>query len=295
MSENESGEEDLRFSGGHYASNRAASVACKVVRFVLSACESQNTIIGKNRLQSLAKDVAHQENCSRIPFTQLLDQVNGILRDIYGYELVGLPPKHAMTGRSSSPKKVGEDKTGSKASRFILINSMPLLTELEDLRLEQSSTLYKGFILNEDRFQDNLNGINTIDNALETHQDLVFKGLLTLVISIILFSKNNILQLELFNHMKSYGIPTDGSRIPVLNWTIDEFIKSLDRKEYILKLEENSEVEGDIISYRIGRRTQQEFGIDALIKMVRQVLGLDKGLISHLREDIKKSIGDSYT
>ncbi|AQZ15940.1 NSE3 (YDR288W) [Zygosaccharomyces parabailii] len=294
MSDNESGEEDRIIGPEEYATNRAVLVARKVVRFVLSASESQNVVFGKTRLQTVAKDASQQENCPRIQFAQLLNQVNSILKDIYGYELVGLPPRQTSVARAS-PRKAGEDKIGSKASRFILLNIMPLLPELEELRSEQCSSLYKGFLFNRDHFEDNLNGIRTIESALETHQDLVFKGLLTVILSIILFSKNNILQQELFKLLESYGVPTDGTRIPVLDWTIDELMKSLDRKEYVLKLEENSEVEGDVTSYRIGRRTQLEFSIDALVEMVRQVLGLDDGLLARLKEDIKKNIGDSYT
>ncbi|CAR29766.1 hypothetical protein ZYGR_0AD04500 [Zygosaccharomyces rouxii] len=302
MSQNDY-EEDFRIDAEEYGDDKAVVVARKVVRFILSSCESQNTIIAKGRLQNVAKEYANQENCTRIPFNTLLYEVNSILEDIYGYNLVGLPPKMGPnmatsqnTGNNNSNTNGNnkEDKSATKASRFILLNTMKSIPELDEARLDQSGSLYKSVLRDESYVQENFNSSSTVGNTLSTHQDLVFKGLLTVVICIIVFSKNNILQQELFGYLESYGVPTDGSKIPILKWNIDDFVKTLDKREYVVRMEQNSDVEGNITSYRIGRRTQQEFGIDALVEMMRQVLGLDVNQTPHLKEDIKKNIGDSY-
>lgn len=303
MSQNEY-EEDSRIAAEEYGDDKTVVVSRKVVRFILSNCESQNTIIARGRLQNVAKEYANQENCTRIPFSTLLSEVNNILEDIYGYKLIGLPPKvgtnmgpsqNVGNSTSNTSDNNKDDKTTTKASRFILLNVMKSIPELDETLLDQSSSLYKSVLGDENGVQENLNSSDTVGSTLSTHHDLVFKGLLTVVICIIVFSRNNILQQELFQFLESYGVPTDGSKIPILNWNIDEFIKTLDRKEYVVKIEQNSDVEGNITSYRIGRRTQWEFGIDALVEMMRQVLELDASQIPQLKEDIKKNIGDSYT
>lgn len=296
-------EEDSRIDIEEYIDDKTTLVARKVVRFILSSCESQNTIVAKGRLQNAAKEYAHQENCARIPFNTLISEVNNILEDIYGYNLVGLPPKlganvgasqNTGTNNSNPNGNHKDEKSVTKASRFILLNTMRNVPELDDLLLDQSSSLYRSVLLDENYTQENLNSSGTVGNTLGTQQDLVFKGLLTVVICIVVFSKNNILQQELFQYLESYGVPTDGSKIPILNWTIDEFVKTLDRREYVVRTEQNSDVEGNITSYRIGRRTQQAFDLDALVEMMRQVLGLDANQNPLLKEDIKKNIGDAY-
>ncbi|GAV56148.1 hypothetical protein ZYGR_0BA00540 [Zygosaccharomyces rouxii] len=296
-------EEDSRIDFEEFGDDKTVVVSRKVVRFILSNCESQNTIIAKGRLQNVAKEYANQENCTRIPFSTLLSEVNSILEDIYGYNLVGLPPKAGTNmvasqnvGNNTSNANINnkDDKSGTKASRFILLNTMKNISELDEVLLDQSASLYKDVLRDENYVQENFNSSSTVGNTLSTHQDLIFKGLLTVVICIIVFSKNNILQQELFQYLESYGVPTDGSKIPILNWNIDEFVKTLDKREYVVRMEQNSDIEGNITSYRIGRRTQQEFDIDALVEMMRQVLGLDANQNPHLKEDIKKNIGDSY-
>lgn len=287
-----------------YGDDKTVFVSRKVVRFVLSSCESQNTILAKGKLQNAAKDYATQENCGRIPFNKLLCEVNNILEDIYGYKLVGLPPRlgfhtgpsHTSLGcnGNNTNENQHDDNLTNKASRFILLNTMRSLPELDDIRLSQSASLYRGVLLDEDDLRENLNSAATVGNTLSTRQDLVFKGLLTVFICIIVFSKNNILEQELLKYLSSYGVPTDGSKIPILEWTIDELVKTLDRREYIVRMEQNSDVEGNITFYRVGRRTQREFGVDSLVEMMRHVLGLDPNQTPNLEEDVKKNIGDSY-
>ncbi|CCD24055.1 Smc5-Smc6 complex subunit NSE3 NDAI_0C03950 [Naumovozyma dairenensis CBS 421] len=289
-----------------YGQNKTNTVAIMAVRYLLSSAESQNTIITQSKLKTVLRDIYSQQKISNIPFNKVFAEINNILGDVYGYELKGLPSKivnnNVTNSNNNSNKNPGnrtkevEEALGYRATCYILVNKMPYLKNFDEFKLLQSIRTYEDLVVDGQYVGDDvgLENLNTLENKLSVDQDLVFKGLLSVILCIVLFSKNNILHQELLSALEKFGVPTDGTKIPILKWSIDDLMKNLEKKEYLVKLEEKSDIEGSLILYRIGRRTQAEFGLDSLLMLVQEIMNLDGPEAEGLKEDIQKSIGDAY-
>lgn len=279
-----------------YGNSKLVLVARSAIRFLLSQAESSNTVITRTRLLNVIKEVSRRENCPRYTFKQVYEVINLILMDIYGYTLYALPPKPNFQKGNNKPNGSSEDKTGHKADHFILLNKLPNAPNFNEFKLLQNIRIYDETVINEEYMGNDMSlpSNNTLENKLSVDQDTIMHGLIGVTLTIILFSKNNILHQELMNRLNTFGVPTDGTRIPILNWTIEEFLKMLERSEYIIKLEEKSDLEEESILYRVGRRTQAEFTLENLTAMVREITGLDSQQAPSLMDDIKLTIGDAY-
>lgn len=280
-------------------------IARHAVRFILSSSESQNTIISRTRLMNVIREATIKENGSSVQFLLMFPLINKILDDVYGLKLQGLNAKSTISkertqvgsNSNDTPEGVAETQdTGHRGQYFILLNNLPYIRQLEEFKLEQISDTYRTLIQDGEYLGNSLEveSSNTVNSKLYTDQDLVLKGLISLVLSIVLFSKNNILFQELLQYLSSFGVPIDGSKIPIIDIDVESLLKVLERREYLLKLEENSETEGKTILYRIGRRAQVEFDLDSLTRLVQEIMGLDESESKSLKEDIRKVIGDSY-
>ena len=278
-----------------YGTSKLVIVARSAVRFLLSLKESYNNVITRTRLQNVIKEVSRRENCPRFTFKQIYEVINLILMDIYGYTLHALPPKPNFQ-KNNKLDDSNEDKKGHRAEHFILLNKLPDAPNFNEFKLLQNIHVYDETVIDEEYMGNDMSlpSNNTLENKLSVDQDTVMHGLIGVTLIIILFSKNNILHQELMNKLNTFGVPTDGTKIPILNWTIEEFLKMLERREYIIKLEEKSDLEEESILYRIGRRTQAEFTLENLTAMVREITGLDSQQAPSLIDDIKLSIGDAY-
>lgn len=280
-----------------YGTSKIVVVARAAIRFLLSQAEASNTVITRSKLQSVIKDISRKENCSRFPFKQMYEVINMILMDIYGYTLHALPPRSNGHRNQANAVASMEEKSGHRSDHFILLKKLPVARHFDEFQTAENSNVYGEMIVNEEYVGDDMSlpSNNTLENRLSVDQDMVMQGLLGVTLTIILFSKNNILHQELMNKLKSFGVPTDGTRIPILNWTIDEYLKMIEKGEYIVKLEEKSDLEEESIVYCIGRRTQAEFTLENLTGMVREITGLDLQQAPTLMEDIQLSIGDAYS
>ncbi|EJS42264.1 nse3p [Saccharomyces arboricola H-6] len=280
---------------------RENPVARRVVRYILSKGESQNSILTRTKLQSVIHDAAQEENVTKLSFSKMFMDINAILNNVYGFQLTGLPSKNSIStgnnNNNNNTNKTADEPLGHRAQRFILLNDIPFSKDFNDLKLSQSIRTYEEQIVNGEYIGDDigLESSNTLENKLSTDQDLVYKGVLSVTLCIIFFSRNNILHQELVKFLETFGIPSDGTKIPILNTTVDDVIKLFEKREYITKLEEKSDTDGDVIAYRIGRRTQAEFGLRSLEKLVQEVMGLEEEQSKSLHDDIAKSIGDSYS
>ncbi|CAL9734556.1 non-structural maintenance of chromosome element 3 [Monosporozyma servazzii] len=280
-----------------YGTGKIVVVARSAIRFLLSQAEASNTVITRSKLQSVIKDISRKENCSRFPFKEMYDVINMILMDIYGYYLHALPPRSTGQRNQTNPVTSTEENPSHRSDHFILLKKLPAAHNFDKFKSIQNSSVYGETIVNEEYVGDDMSlpSNSTLGNRLGVDQDMVMQGLLGVTLTIILFSKNNILHQELMNKLKSFGIPIDGTRIPILNLTIDEFLKVIERGEYIVKLAEKSDLEEESIVYSVGRRTQAEFPLESLTGMVREITGLDSQQAPTLMEDIQLSIGDAYT
>lgn len=281
---------DTFVSASQVDNGKIAQVAQNVVRFIMSNLQGQNSIVSKVRLQNVIKECNRRENNRPTSFKVLFEQINAILDDVYGYQLCGIPPRNL--------NKSKEYKLDYRADQFILLNKLPLCTRFNRFQLAFSDQLYDFTIIDEEYIvEDNVLSVdNVMNNNMSNERELCFKGVLTVILCIVLFSKNSILQEELFSFLEQFGIPTDGNKIPILDWTLVELLKVLERKEYIQSQVENTALDLETVLYSIGRRTQWEFNIQSLTQLVMQVMAVD-GMADaqQWQLDIQRTVGDAYT
>ena len=298
------------------ADDKVTIVSMRLIRFVLAQCESQNTIITRDKLVQNFRELNKEENSKGVTFDKVFMKMNDILSDTFGYNIISIEPKRSNKPGKKQPNKPDNknpdtdinktedskaNKLGSRGTHFILVNAMPYMKYFEQFKMDQSIMLYNETIDQEEYIGDDMDEAskNVLDNRFSSEQIQVQRGLTCLFISIILLSKNNILHQEMIMYLSRFGIPTDGTHIPIVGLSLEELIKILDKQEYIMKLEERSQGDNSgnpngnaITMYRIGRRTKHEFGVDALIHMIEETMGIQAE--DSLRKEIEKTVGDSY-
>ncbi|CCH60124.1 hypothetical protein TBLA_0C03200 [Henningerozyma blattae CBS 6284] len=296
--------------------DKSMVVAGQAVRFILSSIESQNTIISRAKLVSILGDARKEQNCSRIPFSKSFEEINFILQDTYGMRLYGLPNKKSNNSTSTQNNKNNNDQKKninlventinesnsiehSKCNQFIVLDELSETSKtpkFQELLMTQTQDMYEESIINGEYVTEDMGIENdgTFETSLSNDKDVVFKGVLTIILSIVFYSKNTLLHNELLPLLERFGIPVDGTQIPILDCNIDDLLKTLERREYLAKTVENSSTEGELITYSIGRRTRAEFPADALIRLTQQVLDIEDTEASQLRDEISNSIGDAY-
>lgn len=267
-------------------------IARELVRFLLSQTESQPTVITRNRIVNAIKEIAERVNGGRQQFKKVYDLVNMILFDIYGFNLVGLPPKADDKQHVQELNPVDQHK----ATHFILLNKLDAAPQFDMFKLEQNANVYNEVVINEEYMGNDMSipSDNTLLDKLDTDSGMVLKGLLSVVISVILFSKNNLLIDELQLYMQGFGVPTDGRPIPIVDMNFVELLKLFEKSEYILKIEEKSDIEGESIIYKIGRRTTAEFPLESLTAMVGDLMQVDPAELPELLQDVQAGIGNCY-
>ncbi|SMN20824.1 similar to Saccharomyces cerevisiae YDR288W NSE3 Essential subunit of the Mms21-Smc5-Smc6 complex [Maudiozyma saulgeensis] len=319
--------EEADYSDSRESSNGTAAVESKIAiitirltRYILAHSESQNTIISRDKLLKTLRDFYKEENCRPVVFAVIFDQVNQVLSETYGYELRGIEAKSktakgkaqdnsgSMTQGGGDPSSISgttvtdaaTPSLGAKATHFILLNKLAYLSHFENFKLDQTIGLYNDTIDQDEYIGDDMSrsNVNTLESRLGVDQEMALQGITCLFLCIILFSKNNILHQEIIVYLSKFGIPVDGTEIPIIGMSLDDFIKHIEKKEYIVKLEEkptgndNSSNMTGITIYRIGRRTKYEFDVSSLVKMLEQIMGIT--VDNTLLEDIKKSVGNAY-
>ncbi|QLQ80992.1 hypothetical protein HG537_0E03470 [Torulaspora globosa] len=260
-------------------------VAGKLVRFIMSVAESQNTTISRGRLQKRAKEICEKEECGSVPFKEVLKKADRMLDDIYGYELKSLPPRSGT-----------QDHTASKAQHYILLDKKKPIATLDELVFSHQVTNYMRTIQDGEYIGGKLNyeTTNTLANRVGCDADIALKGLLCVVLCIVLFSKNHILQQELCEQLQTFGVPTDGSNIPIINMTFQDLLRLFEKQEYLIKEVERSGPELEVEIYRIGRRTQVEFPLESLVQLVMELIDVTDDQVPNLTQDIQRNIADSY-
>ena len=218
---------------------------------------------------------------------------------------MGISPKLARprdTATSGSNDQASQQQTNKeslynpRATHFILLNKLPYMPCFSSFKIAQANKTYRDEIVEGQYIGDDMDvaSENTITSKLNVDQNMVMKGLLSVILLTILFSKNNILHSELLDTLETMGVPVDGTDIPILGINIDALLRILERREYIIKFEERGESETAIALYKIGRRTKNEFDLDSLTLMTRELMGLSDEQSVSLRDDLRKVLGDAY-
>lgn len=280
-------------AGDNATSNKLTLVAGKLVRFVMSVTESQNTIISKGRLQKRIKEITEREQCGSVSLIKVLKKTDEMLNDIYGYTLQGLP----LRGSTASDRQVStQEQPGSRGQYYILLDNKKPISALDDFVFSQEVNNYVHAIQDGQYIGNKLDleVSNTLASKLKCDSDIAVKGLLSVVLCVIFFSNNHAIQQELYEHLEKFGIPTDGSNIPIVDITILELLRLFEKQEYIARNVEHSGAELEVEIYRIGRRTKAEFPAESLVHFVRVLMGIAEEQAPNLKQDIERNIADSY-
>ncbi|CCE63305.1 hypothetical protein TPHA_0E02130 [Tetrapisispora phaffii CBS 4417] len=293
-------------------------IAHAMIRYILSVATNTNTVITRSRLQDKIRDLKIKENAPNVKFELIFERINAILLDVYGYKLIGYQSSssHQHTENSNGEtntesnakegsdadeienKNVVSDKFAHRSNSFILINNLKYVHSFESFISLQKSLQYRKTIVDGEYIGNDNDqpASQTLDNSIGTDKLLAMNGILAIVISMIAFSKNNILHNELTGYLQQFGIPIDDTaNIPILEMKFSELLKVFVKREYVAKIEENSSMEGDIVTYRLGRRTKAEFPIKSLVSMVQTILNIPNEQLPNLKKDIIKNIGDTYS
>lgn len=281
------------------------NVACRTVGYVLSVSEQGSSVISRGKLQKAVKTYATAENLSRCPLADLLVVVNEQLNVVFGYELIGISDlKQSTSSTKLEPQqKLGKDKNlkSKDINYFVLINKLKPLKVLEEFKMQQAtedyikhiSEPYEAEMDGESNDEDELALNNTIKSQFDTRENLIMKGILSVVLCVILFSRNNALEADLYQQLQKFGIPENGT-VPILDISMDDVLKTFINQQYVEKLEQSAETGGVVVTYHIGRRTRYEFDFDSLVSLIKDIMDLDASKDERLTRDIKRALADSY-
>ncbi|AMD19192.1 HBR291Cp [Eremothecium sinecaudum] len=294
-----------------HSPDQLRAIAAGTTRFVLSQCESQHrsTIISKTRFTNAVRDMAATENVTNIKNAVVFDHVNSLLQDIYGFKLIGIRSKKSNAAKhtnveadhttSAQPADQPTD-LGFKGDRFILINTIPFPPELSKYTINWSRDTF--FSLPKES-STTIAQEPTLQSTLSTSQQLTLQGIIAVTLCIVVLMKNNCLQQELLIALAKFGIPIDGTLIPVVNMRIQDVLSHMTRLEYLQRrlnvasstiADTPTFVSDDIIFYSLDSRAQTEFPPEALARLCQQLLALDDTAMPALQESIRLSVGDAY-
>lgn len=281
-------------------------VAYRTVGYVLSVAEQGHTLISRGKLQKTVKLYATAENMTRCPLSDLIVIINEQLDTIYGYELIGISDLKQITSNVKYEHAQKPDKSvkSKDINYFILVNNLKPLKILENFKMQQATEDYIKHIaepsetgMDAGSDEENILGINnTIKSQYDTRESLILKGVLSVVLCIILFQRNNVLEIDLYQQLQKFGIPENGT-VPILDLSMDDILRAFINQQYVKKLEQSSgggENDGVVVTYHIGKRTRYEFNFDSLVNLIKNIMDLDASKDERLARDIKKALADSY-
>ncbi|KAL3231187.1 Non-structural maintenance of chromosome element 3 [Nakaseomyces bracarensis] len=285
-------------------SGKLYNVACRTVGYILSISEQNSSVISRGKLQKAVKTFATAENLPRCPLADLLVVVNEQLDSVFGYELVGISDTKVNTISTKleiQTRPVKENAVKSKdINYFALLNKLKPMEVLETFKMQQATYEYMKHIVEPYETGDSDEGDgddmainNTINSQFETQENLMMKGILSVVLCIILFSRNNVLETDLYAQLKKFGISENGA-VPNLDLILDDILKIFISQQYIEKVEQSAETGGVLVTYHIGRRTRYEFDFDSLLNLIKHIMDLDASKDERLTRDIKRALADSY-
>lgn len=286
-----------------------------MIRYVLAQTESQtrNTVISRAKMLQQLKEISEEERQKNIALSQLYDYIDSKLKEVYGYHLFGLEAKNNARLSSKKRKHSSEEPeenrfdlqsikdVTSKGHSFVLVRSgstSSLPQRYSQFLLDQTASLYQSKVIDDvyigSEYTANYHA--TLDNGMGTDGQLALHGIIALTICIVILSKNNILETELVEYYEKFGIPCDGHEIPIINITVSELLNLLVRNNYLSRYSERSrDLAQEIVTYKVGKRTQVEFPRQSLLTMCQRFLGLPEDQLGPLRKTIEIFAADSYS
>jgi TPP-dependent indolepyruvate ferredoxin oxidoreductase alpha subunit len=198
---------------------------------------------------------------AKVKINQILDIANGILEDVYGYRITKLPPKEIINGKGSRKE--------STQQHWILTKTLQndyLKFIQEASWLNTSKSLFYSE-LNEVRhdYRNNKEDFPTF----KSDQDLITSGIVLTIVSLIIVHSNKMNEPELLGILhKEFGLDLNKT-IPVIEATPQEFLKTLDKMDYVNRLVVAIENGEPVVEYSVGRRAKSEFTKEDFITFLR--------------------------
>lgn len=124
--------------------------------------------------------------------------------------------------------------------------------------------------------------------------------------SLTLLSHNNLLHTELARHLRAFGVPADGTPIPVLQCSLELLLRRLERSGYIARHEEAGgeaapaaaaapdALPGErVVVYRVGPRSAAEFGAAGLARLLQTLMGVAGDAAETVAREVLQMCGDT--
>lgn len=305
-------------------------MANKMVRGVFSL-EYKKQIINRNNLQRI---VWETESFRQIGFDLVFEKCQEILEEVFGMKLMILPTQEfKISGKRKFGTNVAtnEDNRKNKSSNKEANDQLTSINENESTRKKNTrsskssgsyiliSTLSETqkLLLNEffersaikyfDNVHEDMKTLDDKQNLPFTDSNLVSNSLIIIIVSIVALSSNNMNEKELLQYLSNhfgikedtklpnvYNISGGGTSLPGEKITMSEFLRIMEKQEYLNKVVEKSD-DLTLIEYSLGRRAKTEFPKESLVKFVQQMFGLTtQEQNAKLLSQIELSLGSSY-
>jgi hypothetical protein len=195
--------------------------------------------------QNLKKTAFGDESINSRLFDNALTRADQILKDVYGYVLREMPPK--VTTNAQGKKSV------SKTRQWTLLNILKdgyLRFHQESQWLRMSTNLFTSELMYEKHdYRDSKEKYP----HLNTDEDLTFMGLAITVIMIVVVNNNHMNEIELLQVLNEHFGVAITEPLPILSLTPVEFLRHLDKQEYVNRTMIKADNE-EVVEYSIGRR-----------------------------------------
>ncbi|GMM59001.1 Smc5-Smc6 complex subunit [Maudiozyma humilis] len=279
----------LRDSGSGVPLASLAAPA-RLCQHILSSTQSRSTpLLPRERLVRTVRELNRELGTgTRTPFAAVYDSANALLRSAYGYELTPVQPL------TPTPNATATSAHPSRAAQFILRNALPPQPRLAAMQRAQTAAMHRD---------------SAEDAAADPSLEHTLRGLTALIVSLTLLSHNNLLHTELARHLRAFGVPADGTPIPVLQCSLEQLLRRLERSGYIARHEEGSGAGGEaapaaaaapdalpgerVVVYRVGPRSAAEFGAAGLARLLQTLMGVAGDAADAVAREVLQMCGDT--
>lgn len=256
---------------------RILKQAQKMVRVVLAMEFKKQTISRANLQKYLRENESH-----RVKFSEVFNECQSILRSVFGFELVELPPKDDKKTKSSNQNKT-----------YIVVSI------LEDDQKDVLGSFWESNVAEYGRTGDLHTSITSNRPIPGDEGSLAASGLTVLIMACVALGGNNINKTQLMADLQenfgiSPGLSLDDISGTSEKITFDDFLRLLEKAEYLSKRVERTETV-ELVEYSLGRRGKLELPYEKLVEFVQSLYGYPRTEQNELlSQQIKLSVGNTY-
>lgn len=286
-------------------------IANCIVRIIMSR-ETRGLLIKRD---NFSEPYAIYSSIKRVKFELMFPIVQGILKNVYGLQLVSVPEKVVK----KSKKRAATDSQAQTQEQTQTLQQTNILGQ-GDVPAGKTFALIScltanartvlGEIWNNSSKRKIPNGRNEDDQMFlipkykKTHSptsniELIKSGVLVIIISLIILSEGRISETELLKKLQKFGLSESlNSRNSSINLSTMELIQDFIKREYFNKegvTTTEGIVNGNLINYTLGRRLLIEFTAQSMYELVQNIYGsaFDLDLQAKTMNSIARAYGEN--